>query len=199
MFLRAHGRLYTQAQVTQMKITKLQEAKSQQETKGCTFTRQTNNTRAKGPSPLPTGGESAADVTARMEKYQLMREKKIEELRLAKEALEAQEATFKPASYTSTRKSQRSSSRERGDVFTRLHETTKKASSSAEQDWEKEHTFRPTLVTTRAPSVRSYTSCLSNLIANRSFSLFTVSYSPSQQKIATPVFTRSYTLRAHKG
>lgn len=145
-------RLYTQAQITQMKLTKKQEAKFQEEVKDCTFTPQTNSSRHKSTTSNPV--EAIGDVTARMEKYQLLREKRIEELKRAKDAEDAQIATFKPVSYTVTHKSQRSSSRERGDVFTRLHETPKKVSESAEEDWEKEHTFRPTLVTQRAPSVK---------------------------------------------
>eukprot|EP00604_Paraphysomonas_vestita_P002501 CAMPEP_0174819444 /NCGR_PEP_ID=MMETSP1107-20130205/2670_1 /TAXON_ID=36770 /ORGANISM="Paraphysomonas vestita, Strain GFlagA" /LENGTH=426 /DNA_ID=CAMNT_0016032929 /DNA_START=609 /DNA_END=1889 /DNA_ORIENTATION=+ len=133
-----------------MKLTKKQEAKFQEEVKDCTFTPQTNSSRHKSTTSNPV--EAIGDVTARMEKYQLLREKRIEELKRAKDAEDAQIATFKPVSYTVTHKSQRSSSRERGDVFTRLHETPKKVSESAEEDWEKEHTFRPTLVTQRAPS-----------------------------------------------
>lgn len=146
-------RLYTQAQITQMKLTKKQELKLQEEIKGCTFAPQTN-ARVKDSSQNPT--ESSSDVTARMEKYQLMREKRIEELKRAKEAEDASIATFKPVSYTSNHKTQRSVSREReGDVFTRLHSTPRKVSETAELEWEKEHTFRPTLVSLRAPSVRN--------------------------------------------
>jgi hypothetical protein len=144
-------RLYTQAQISQMKRSKKQEAKLQEEIKDCTFTPQTNNARSRV-SAQPS--ETSADVTARMEKYQLLREKRIEDLKRAKEAEDALIATFKPTSYTSHHKVQRSPSRERGDVFTRLHETPRKVSETAEQEWEKEHTFQPTLVSLRAPSVR---------------------------------------------
>lgn len=147
-------RLYTQAQISQMKLTKKQEAKLKEEIKDCTFTPQTN-TRTKAPSQT---FDSSIDVTARMEKYQQLREKRIEELKKAKDAEDALITTFKPTSYTSSHKPQRSSSKERGsDVFTRLHETPRKVSEVAEQEWEKEHTFRPTLVSHRAPSVSSKT------------------------------------------
>jgi hypothetical protein len=146
-------RLYTQAQISQMKLTKKQEVRLQDEVKDCTFTPQTN---ARGKDTSQNPPESSSDVTARMEKYQLMREKRIEELKRAKEAEDALIATFKPTSYTSSHKAQRSASRERGgDVFTRLHETPRKVSETAELEWEKEHTFRPTLVSLRAPSVRN--------------------------------------------
>jgi Tfp pilus assembly protein FimT len=144
-------RLYTQAQISQMKRSKKQEAKLQEEIKDCTFTPQTNS--ARGKAPAQSSSETSADVTARMEKYQLLREKRIEDLKRAREAEDALVATFKPASYTSNHKVQRSPSRERGDVFTRLHETPRKVSETAEQEWEKEHTFQPTLVSLRAPSV----------------------------------------------
>jgi hypothetical protein len=146
-------RLYTQAQISQMKLTKKQELKLQDEIKDCTFAPQTN-ARVKDAPQNPT--ESSSDVTARMVKYQLLREKRIEELKRTKEAEDALVATFKPVSYTSNHKTPRSASRERGgDVFTRLHETPRKVSETAELEWEKEHTFRPTLVSLRAPSVRN--------------------------------------------
>jgi len=143
-------RLYSQAQLAQMKLAKKKEERSNDDIKECTFTPQTNKSRSASASRA--GKELVSDVMSRMEKYNLQREKKLEQLRLQKEAEDAQVTTFKPTSYT--KQKSRSSSRERGelDVFSRLHSGVKKPSEAAEQEWEKEHTFHPTLVTNRAPS-----------------------------------------------
>jgi hypothetical protein len=137
-------RLYAQAEITKQKLAKKAEEKAKDETKDCTFTPQTN---AKTATPSK---EDVADVTARMQRYMLLKEKKLEELRLAKAAEENQVATFKPATYTSNRRSlSRERSGEQGDVFNRLHNHTRRLSDSNDA----ECTFRPTLVAAQPVSV----------------------------------------------
>ena len=144
-------RLYAQAEITKQKLAKKVEEKAKADTKDCTFTPQTN--ASKTVSATPPNKEDA-DVTHRMQKYMLLKEKKLEQLRQAKALEESQVATFKPTTYTSNRRSlSRERSAEQGDVFHRLHSTASTRRMSGEGGGDSECTFRPTLVAAQPPSV----------------------------------------------
>lgn len=144
-------RLFSQAEITKQKLAKKAEEKLKNETKDCTFSPQTNKG---GRSQTPTK-EDSVDVTTRMQRYMLLKEKKLEQLRQAQQAEADQVATFKPATYTSNRRSlSRERNGENGDVFHRLHShSQRKLSTENQGKVDEECTFRPTLVATRAVSV----------------------------------------------
>ena len=146
------SRLYAQAEITQLKLAKKAEEKAKADTKDCTFAPQTNANKKTSASSL---NREDADVTRRMQKYILLKEKKLEQLRLMREAEASQVATFKPATYTSNRRSlSRERNAEQGDVFHRLHSIASTRRVSVEGERDIECTFKPTLVSAPHTSVR---------------------------------------------
>ena len=161
-------RLYSQAQTLKESREALAAKVSQEAAKECTFAPKTNSDVKKSPS-------NGVPLAQRMEKYLAVREKRMADLKEKHQAQEAQTATFKPTSYTKGRSPsaerrrppttpgngraatpEKTSPRTGTTVFDRLANATPKNKKPVvfEDKDEKELTFKPSLVSKRAPSVR---------------------------------------------
>mmetsp|Transcript_26850 Transcript_26850/g.45292 ORF Transcript_26850/g.45292 Transcript_26850/m.45292 type:complete len:602 (+) Transcript_26850:80-1885(+) len=158
-------RLYSQAQTQRQSREALATKISQETSKECTFSPKTNSDAKSPPS-------SGVTMAQRMEKYVAIREKRMADLKEKQLQQEAEKATFKPTSFTRGRS--RSAERRRSPVsptaektspdktpsasagatvFDRLANATPNKKPVVFEDKEiKELTFKPSLVSKRAPS-----------------------------------------------
>lgn len=163
-------RLYSQAQSQKENHQALAYKLNKESSKECTFTPKTNAS-VEGTASLKS---PSIPVAERMEKYLALREKRLKELKEKQLAQEAQSATFKPVSYTSKRSksaerrrvsdanslaSSGSALSDRGSpdgtvtsVFDRLNAPYSKKPVTIEDKDKHEYTYKPKLVTKRAPS-----------------------------------------------
>ena len=137
-------RLYQNSKTIQEKLEMKRRDLAQKDAEECTFAPKTNS--------RPSLSSSKSDLTERMSQYLAYKNQRLEEATKAKLDLEKENTTFNPVIKLTKR-----SATPTKNVFDRLSvsNTEKEMRSSVSSEMDGQFTFKPQLVTKRAPSVCS--------------------------------------------